>query len=166
MQVPESYRSNLAYDFSRFDVEEQQERRQEEKRAEIKVIKSSKERSGSIATGLLVVASVIAVMFSMIYGKVSESEWSKKVVEQSNALSIAQSENARLQNELYSTVTLNYIENYATETLGLSKVSRTQVEYLNINTENLIEVNTEAQNTNIFVTIKNTFSDILEYLGF
>ena len=82
----------------------------------------------------------------------------KRIIEQ------MERDNIRLRSELDSMYTLDNVEQVASEELGLSKTQSSQITYITLNTEEMTEV--AQENTNIFVSIKNWFNDVLDYLGF
>ena len=61
-------------------------------------------------------------------------------------------------------VTPSKVEEYAEDVLGLQKTQKSQIKYIRMNTESMTEVAEEG--TNVFVSIKDWFDGILEYLGF
>ena len=88
-----------------------------------------------------------------------------KVDDQKKLLAEARDENSLLQSRLDSKVNISYIEEYAATELGMSKVTNSQINYLSVNTEDLIEVSPEDSG-NIFTAIADWFGDLLEYIGF
>ena len=87
------------------------------------------------------------------------------VSKQQAILAAAQEDNALLQSKLDSKVNIGFIEKYATETLGMTKVGAQQKRYISVNTESLIE--TAPDDSKGFLgSIKKGFGDFLEYIGF
>ena len=89
----------------------------------------------------------------------------RKVEDQRALLAEAQEENSLLQSRLDSKANISYIEEYAANELGMAKVTNSQINYLDVNTENLIEV-TPENNGSIFSAVADWFGDLLEYIGF
>ena len=87
------------------------------------------------------------------------------VTEQRAALEQAQDDNELLQSRLDSIANIGYIEQYATENLGMTKVSASQKKYISINTESLIETQTD-ESEGFVGSVKKWFGSILEYIGF
>ena len=97
---------------------------------------AKKKTAGGIkALGAAVAA--LALFCSMIYGRVELS-----------SLYTQQSE----------------VEEYAENELGLQKLDKSQIEYVEIEGDTVAEV-VAPEDTNIFVKIKRWFSDLLEYIG-
>ncbi len=170
MQV-DSYNSNLAYDLSRFDVAEQQEElvrrqeKQEKAKQEIRMNSRSVSRSGSRVKAIACVSAVFAALCLVNVRMTTADDWARKVTEQRELLTAAQEENSLLQSRLDSKVkNIGYIDEYATEVLGMAKVSNSQIKHLSVNTESLIEVTPDGNDT-IFETVSDWFSDLMEYIG-
>lgn len=170
MQIP-NYNSNLAYDLSRFDVAEQEQqnsqRRQQQEKAkqEIRMNSRSVSRSGSRVKILLASGLVFAALCAVNVQKTTADDWARKVADQQSALTAAQEENSLLQTRLDSKVNnIGYIEEYATQQLGMAKVTNTQVQYLKVNTESLIEVQPDGSGT-LIDTVSEWWDDLMEYIG-
>ncbi len=163
--------SNLAYDLSLFDTDEALERRRAEKekqRKEAASIKMSEKKSigrnGSVLATLAAVTFVALIAFSILYSKVQISNYTSMISETKNEIEQVKRDNVRLNAELDSMYTLDNVEKIAAEELGLQKTQSSQITFITMNTEEMTEVADE--NTNIFISIKNWFYDVLDYLGF
>lgn len=77
-------------------------------------------------------------------------------------LNILRSENVRMQTELEGKASVSNIKEYAENRLGLQKLDKSQMQYLEIQTED--EVIIEDGEQNIFVKIKHKFDEIVAYL--
>lgn len=161
-------RSNLAYDLSLFETDEEEERRRAKKRAEKKEIHITKKkavaRNGSVFMAVTAVTVVMIAAFAILYSKVQLSDYTVLISEAKNELQLAERENLRLNAELDSMVTLENVEKIAAEELGLQKTQSSQIVFVTKNTEEMAQV-AEAD-ANIFVSIKDWFYGVLEYLGF
>ena len=170
MQIPGSYNTNLAYDLSRFDVAEYEKRNeqrraeQEKAKQEIRMNSRSVSRSGSRVKLLLGVGVVFAALCAVNFQLTTADDWARKVTDQQAALTAAQEENSLLQIRLESKVNIGYIEEYATAELGMAKVTNAQIQYLSVNTENLIEVEPDDGDT-VFDSVNRWFGDLMEYIG-
>ena len=167
--LPEIDKSNLAYDLSHFDntARREQERQQDrERRANaIQMNKHSVSRSGS-KFGIVVCAiAAFGALWAVNVQNTKVDDIARMVDDQKTLLAEAQDENSLLQSRLDSKVNTGYIEEYAVDQLGMSKVSNSQINYLSVNTEDLIEVSPE-EGGNIFTAIADWFGDLLEYIGF
>ena len=67
------------------------------------------------------------------------------------------SENVRMQTELEGKASISNIKDYAEQYLGLQQLDKSQIQYIQIQTEDEVVIDAEQQN--IFVTIKHWFED-------
>lgn len=160
--------SNLAYDLSLFDVDEDYERRRAEKQKQKQNIKVAQKkavgRNGNAFTALITVVFAACIAFALLNSKVQLADYAMMISDAKTDIEQAERENLRLKAELDSMVTLDNVEKTASEELGLQKTQNSQIEYIALNTENMTEV--AVKDENIFVSIQNWFYNILEYLGF
>ena len=160
--------SNLADDLSLFEVDEDYERRKEKKREEKNKIKITEKkavaRNGSAFATVVSVVACVAVAFAILHSKVELSDYTTMISEVKSELEAEERENLRLNAELDSMVTLDNVENIASTELGLQKTQSSQIYFVELNTEKMTEV--AQTDVNIFVSIKEWFYDVLEYLGF
>ncbi len=166
--LPETDRSNLAYDLSMYDnaARREQERERERRARQIKMNKKhSVSRSGSVVKLGLVCAVVFGALWVVNVQNTKVDDVARMVDDQKTLLSEAQEENSLLQSRLDSKANISYIEEYAANELGMAKVTNSQINYLDVNTENLIEV-TPDNSGSIFSAVADWFGDLLEYIGF
>ncbi len=159
--------TNLAYDLSRFDAVERRKRakEREEEKARLRLSERSVSKSGSVVKIVLVVAVFFSAFSVVNYYNTKRYDVSRLVSQQEAALAEAQDDNAILQSRLDSLVNISYIEQYAQENLGMTKVSSSQKKYVSVNTEDLIE-RTEDESLGFVGSVKKWFNSILEYIGF
>lgn len=163
--------SNLAYDLSLFETDEDLElkkrerEKQRKQKADIAITqKKSVGRNGSVIAAFAVAAFAAIIAFAMLYSKVEISDYTTRISEAKNDIELAERENVRLNAELDSMYTLDNVEKIASQELGLQKTQSSQIQFITLNTEDMTEV-AEADE-NIFVSIRNWFNSILDYLGF
>ena len=164
--------SNLAYDLSLFDTDEETEKkrreREKQKKEQQEKTKLSQKRSigrnGSAIGALVAVSFAMIIAFSVLYSKLQISEYTSKISESKSEIEQMERENVRLRSELDSMYTLDNVEQIASQELGLQKTQSSQITFITLNTEEMTEV--AEDNNNIFVSIQNWFYDILAYLGF
>lgn len=99
----------------------------------------------------------LAILFSVVYGKVQESDIYNQINNQKTELSMAESENARLKAELESYTSLRNIEEYAEE-IGLKKLDKAQIWYVDIQNDDVVKI--PENQDNMFVKIKKNFLKI------
>ncbi|NLP26637.1 MAG: hypothetical protein GX365_04740 [Clostridiales bacterium] len=104
----------------------------------------------------------LSLLFLVIYGKVETSTIYKEVSEANRQLEELQSEKNRMQVEIEAEMSLKNVEDYAENVLGLKKLDKSQIEYIQIQTDDVVEIPEEEEN--IFIKIKNTFNEFMEYI--
>ncbi|MBD5128830.1 MAG: hypothetical protein HDT43_02735 [Ruminococcaceae bacterium] len=170
MAYPMNTNTNLAYDLSMFDTAER-ERREKQRRADEEARKirlaplNSVSRSGSRTKIVAMALMIFAALFAVNYYNTKRDDVVRMVAEQEELLAAAKDDNSLLQSKLDSMANIGYIEKYATEQLGMSKVAASQKKYISVNTEDLIEV-TGDDDGGFFGSLKREFSAFLEYIGF
>ena len=152
--------NNLAFDYSAYDAEVLAEEKKIKHRHNTGLLRSK----NSIAKFLGIAVVAMALMFSMIYGKVELSSLYDKQAQLESELTQLVNENVSLESELATKTGLSKVEEYAEQELGLQKLDKSQIEYVEIEKDMVAEV-VKPENDNIFVKIKNWFSNALEYIG-
>ena len=160
--------TNLAYDLSRFDTSEREEREKERQEKTASKIHLAPPISLSKSGSKLKLVAVIAVFFSALlivtYYNAKSDDVARMVSSQESLLASAKADNVLLQNKLDTVANIGYIEQYAAEKLGMTKITANQKEYLSMNTEDLIEVERD-DSTGFIGSVKKWFNSVLEYLG-
>ena len=169
LMLPEIDRSNLAYDLYRDNTahkeREVHERDRERREREMKLNKPSVSRSGSKAKILFCGLMAFGVLWAVNVQNTRVDDAARRVDDQRALLSEAQDQNSLLQSRLDTKANISYIEDYAGNELGMTKVTNSQIKYLNVNTESLIEVTPDGSSS-IFSAVADWFGDLLEYIGF
>lgn len=113
--------------------------------------------------GVAVCGLVVTILlFVMIYGKVQVSALYTQISQEREVVEILESENIRMQSQIEGNMSLKNVESYAEDVLGLKKLDKSQIVYIQIQNEDVVEVVDTEQN--IFVSIKEKFNSIIEYL--
>lgn len=105
-----------------------------------------------------------AVMFAMIYGKVELSRITNEQSQLQSQLTELQENNLSLKSELDSKTSIVKVEDYAENTLGLTKLNKAQIEYVELENNQVIEV-VEKKDDSFFSSAKKWFKNVLEYIG-
>ena len=110
------------------------------------------------------IGSILAlVLFSLVINSyVQLNEVYSQISAAESTLIDLQSENVRMQTQLEGQASIRNIKEYAEDRLGLQKLDRSQIQYIQIQTED--EVVVEEPDQNIFVQIKRKFNDLIAYL--
>lgn len=158
-------RTSVAYDLSLFDTSKRKEQATPEKKPELKIATSSVAKAGKPIAVVLAGAVFLTVFIMFLYSKATLSEVNVRINEQTTALQNAQVINEALSNQLNGSVSLENVEQYAENELGMTKISASQERYVEMNTGTMTET-AKSDDGNVFVAIQNWFNGILEYLGF
>lgn len=157
--------TNLAYDLSRFDKSEKEQRAEEALKSRMHLAPAvSVSKSGS---KLKVAAAALALFgaFCAVNCSNTRKDDALRLVEQQQTeLKSAMDDNALLKSRLDGKVNTAYIEKYAAETLGMVKVSASQKKYISVNTESLVEVGGDEKD-GVVDSVKSWFGGIVEYIG-
>lgn len=138
------------------------EEKPEDRRASNITMKKIPPKRGSASKVFLLAFSVFSICFVVISGKVETSKIYRQISSAERNLESVQSENVRLQSELESKMTLKNVEEYAVKVLGLQKLNNTQIEYVETQTDDVVEIPEEDKN--VFVRIKDKFDKLVEYI--
>lgn len=113
-----------------------------------------------LAIGIL----AFAMMFALVYGKVELSRITNEQSELMAQLAQLEENNLSLESELESKTSLVKVEEYAEDKLGLVKLDKSQIEYVEIENDNVIEV-IEKKDDSLLSSVKSWFDEVLEYIG-
>jgi cell division protein FtsL len=151
---------NLAFDYSEYDRAEEQQERVIRHKANPNGAENKRPSAVSIF-----MAVVVAVLFAaMVFGRVEVSGLYTQRAELQSELTQLQSENVSLESELAKKTNMSAVEDYAENTLGLKKLDKSQIEYVEVNTDTVAEIVSE-EDTSVFLKIKQWFVSVKEYLG-
>lgn len=173
-------RSNLAYDLSVYEPkkktaappepaklpQDQPARPSETRRRRISVEKNPipmarKESAFKFAFRAFI---FLAVFCAVLYGKVESNSLFRDISSLESELKNLQTENITLAAEYEARTSLKNVEEYAENQLGLKKLDKAQIEYVELPGDSVIEI-VEAENKNIFIRIRNFFNEIRERIG-
>lgn len=90
---------------------------------------------------ILTISLVLLVLMSaLLYGRMKVDELDRQIQNTKSELSVAQSENVRLNMKLDSMISLKNVEEYAQTNLGMVKMESHQIEYIDLSGENKANV--------------------------
>jgi cell division protein FtsL len=135
-------------------------RRETEQQPEI-VVRRNEARSGSIISIIFVSLLAAALLGSVIYSLDRRNTMYNKVAAMDEKLKSAAAENVRLQSELESKMSAKNIEEYAENVLGMEKIDSTQIEYIKIQTDDVVTI--PEQEKGLIAKIKSFFDKCVEY---
>jgi len=134
----------------------------ETKSSREKIIRPTPKKK-SINLGIAVCGLVVTILlFVMIYGKVQVSALYTQISNEKQVVDLLESENVRMQSQIEGNMSLKNVESYAENVLGLKKLDKSQIVYIQIQNEDVVQVIETEEN--IFVKIKEKFNTIVEYL--
>ncbi len=140
--------NSVAYDLSRFE---------DRPRAVVleKVETKKQERIMGLSPKklLLVGVIIVAITFVMIYNRVMLTEIIDEIAQANKTLSTLEGENALLEMEIAQKMSLDNIEEYATQNLNMGKVEQYQVESISLTQNDEITVMKDNSQTNFFSTV-------------
>ncbi len=154
-------RNNLAYDLSRFESGASQAKEQVQARPEIKKVAKTKPAAHiSTVKAVACMLLVVAVASALLYTRVQLTESIQAVADATETYAELEAEGTRMNLELESKVSLKNAEEYATQTLGMTKMDGKSVEYLRLTQDDKIEVPNEG-GTDFWSSVKNFFANLL-----
>jgi hypothetical protein len=126
---------------------------------------ANKRRKNAANARIIIVAVIVLALFSvMTYGRVELSKLYSEKAEMEDQLMLLHNENVSLESELAQQTGLTKVEEYAENKLGLQKLDKSQIEYVEVEEKTSATV-VEDPDSNIFVDIQEWFNGVLEYLG-
>lgn len=152
METLNLYQNNVAYDFEMFAPAPKPEREAPiidypERKAKDKLGKErDAKRKSSKVSAILLATVMLVALFANVLSRAQISQAQMQISKQEKAISKLDSEITRLQCNLQSVMTYETIEAGAIA-LGMQKMERSQVKYVNINEEDsLPETDDATQN--------------------
>lgn len=128
---------------------------------QIEMGKNNNRRTSGIKL-ILGVFICFAMLVAVIFSNVQQLQISNQIAEKEKEYSDLQSENVRMQSELAGRTSNKNIQEYAEQVLGMSTINASQIEYVQIQTDDVVSIPEAEQN--IFVKIKVWFDNFVEYL--
>ncbi|MBR7007590.1 MAG: hypothetical protein IKH90_03040 [Ruminococcus sp.] len=148
---------NLAYDYS--SVEEEALGR------DIEHNKNTSAAKRFFSLKFVILCTLVcALLCVMIYGKVQISGLCAEQTQLESELTELHNGNTSLESELAQKTSMTKVEEYAEKELGLVKLDKSQIEYVEVDSDAVASV-IETKDRSIFVQIKNWFASVLEYIG-
>ncbi len=102
------------------------------------------------------------LVFAVIYSHSQQLEISREIEVKKHELTDLQSENVRMQSEIAGKTSNKNIQDYVENVLGMRTIDTSQIEYVQIQTADVVEIPEAEQN--LFVKAKNWFDGVVEYL--
>lgn len=120
------------------------------------------EKKFSVAKIVLGTLVCFALLAFVLFSNVQQLQIANEITAKQKELQDLQSENVRMQSQIAGQTSSKNIQEYAENVLGMHVIDSSQIEYVQIQTDDVVEIPEEDQN--IFVRIKNGFDSFVEYL--
>ena len=124
-------------------------------------VRHNEARSGSVLSIVLISLVAAALLGSVIYTLDRRNTVYNRVADLNRQLKLAEAENVRLQSELESKMSAKNVEDYAENVLGMKKMDSSQIKYIKIQTDDV--VNIPEQEKGVIAKVKGFFDDCVEY---
>ena len=155
-------RQNVAYDLSMYEsLLETKPEKQQKTGQQPKTVKFNNKRRFKTVLNVLSIALALSMAIGIIYTNSQITEVTTDIAQAQRDISELESEKTYLEFTLESRMSLNEIEDYAVGVLGMVKMDSTQVEYIEIESENKVEFSGE----NLSDKIEEAVQPVLSYFA-
>ena len=151
-------RTNTAYKHE----EQHQHSVARQKKPNISMTRTAKKSNISTTKVVLAAVSVLMLLFSVIYGKGETKKLYSENSDLNTKVEMLQSEKVRKQSEIEEKMALKNVEDDAENVLGLKKLDKSQIEYIKIQSEDVVQIPVEEQS--FFSKLKDALHNIVEYI--
>ncbi|MBR5521344.1 MAG: hypothetical protein IKU54_05040 [Oscillospiraceae bacterium] len=153
-------RQNVAYDLSFYETEQERHIARKEKKQSAVINAQAKFSLGKRILNIFSMAVMLALVIAVVATNASITAYSTKIADEQAAIVQLESEKSYLEFTLESRMSLNEIENYAINTLGMVKMDATQKKYVELESENKIVVSDNS----VTEKLGEAIQPILSYL--
>lgn len=108
------------------------------KKTKAQLIKEQQTATKKAQKILAIALAILLFMAMVIYSRVQLDEINRDIGNVETKMELAQSDSIRLNNELNAVVSINNVEDFAVNTLGMVKVQDYQVVYVDLSTDDRI----------------------------
>lgn len=138
----------------------------EEQKKTLRAVPARKTHSRPVTVSRVVcVAMIIALCGVLIYSQMQLTQLTDQISRKETALSDLNSQYVALKTRQEQTLSLGYIEDYAQNVLGMVKMDASQIEYVEMASPDLVEVNNAGTTVSAAVaSLVRSFTAVLEYL--
>jgi cell division protein FtsB len=152
------HKDNLAYDFEKFEQSESDEVRKKK----IRVATLRPEKSGNVFGIVLACICALSILVLDVKAQSDLAAFQTNLTAAQKELDVLASENVRMETEIESRSAIKYVEDYASNILGMQKLDKSQMEYVDVRGGNTVYI--PETEPGFFTKIKNAFNDFMEYL--
>ncbi len=151
---------NLAYDLSFYEQEQERHIARKEKKQSVLIQAQTKFSLGRKILNIVSIAALFALIIGVISTNAAITTCTKKIADVEEAIVQLESRKSYLDFTLESRMTLDEIENYAVGTLGMVKMDSAAKKYVELESENKLEVN----QSEVKERLDRAISPVLSYL--
>ena len=105
---------------------------------------------------------LLALVFSVLYTRAQSTELTSQITAQQTSLANLQSEYDYLNRSFESALSLDKVELYAEQELGMIKMDKSQIEYISLKTQDNIVC--PADKNSLWMSLKSSFMNMMEYI--
>ena len=162
-----SQNSNEAYDFALFEPKRQQEVPQKKSniielpKEKLEQNRRSKVNPVRAISGFLVLAVMLGIVGTIVYGQVQLTELTEQLNTATKTLNENQSVYTQMKMKSESKLSLQAVENYATDKLGMKKIEQSQVEPIELSKGDKTQVVQNEQNKSWLTSLWNSIVQLL-----
>lgn len=120
------------------------------------------EKKFSVVKIILGTLFCFALLSAMIFSNVQQLQVASEISRKQQEYTDLQSENVRMKSELAGKTSNKNVQEYAENVLGMNPLKSSQVEYMQIQKDDVVEIPEEDQN--LFVKIRIWFENFVAYL--
>jgi cell division protein FtsL len=153
-----SNKDNLAYDFEHFEKVETEENRQ----AKIRIHAKSAAKIGSPIKLLIMCGVALCCLLLVVKSYSDLAALSDEIAKTKAEVLTLSSEHVRMEAEIEGRSAIRYVENYAENVLGMRKIDKSQIEYIDVTGGNQVIV--PETEKGFFTKAKEQLDEFLEYL--
>lgn len=110
---------------------------------------------------LLYVVVAMAFITAVVFCHFQQLQVRMDYMEKQTEYELLQSENIRLQSVIAGKTSNKNVQEYAESVLGMQKINPSQIEYVQIQTEDVVKIPEEEDN--FFVRVRTWFRSLVEY---
>ena len=133
-------RMNVAYDLSFYELEQERQIARKEKKESILIKAQTKFSLGRKIANIISVAALFTLIIAVIATNAAITTTSTQIADIEDEIVLLESEKSYLEFTLESRMTLDQIESYAENQLGMVKMDSSQKKYVELESENKIVV--------------------------
>ncbi len=134
-------RMNVAYDLSFYEMEQERQIARKAKKENVLIKAQTKFSLGRKIANIISVAALLTLIIAVVATNAAITTASTEIADVQEEIVLLQSEKSYLDFTLESRMTLDQIESYAENQLGMVKMDASQKRYVELENENKIVVN-------------------------